>query len=102
MPRAIRFNLYPLDELSLTTGKTVVPVLASRGEIAKLIKAHLGVGSETIEGLLAQTDDRVELLDRIETDGSELSEMAQEASVVRAGQRNPARGDRIPRERRTR
>jgi general secretion pathway protein E/type IV pilus assembly protein PilB len=77
------FNLYPLDELSLTTGKTVLPVLASRNEIAKLMKTHLGVGSETIEGLLAQTDDTVQLLDKIETDGSELSEMAQEPSVVR-------------------
>ncbi len=61
-----------------------MPVLASRAEIAKLIKTHLGVGSETIDGLLAQTgDDRIELLDEIETDGSELSEMAQEPSVVR-------------------
>ena len=78
------FNLYPLDELALTTGLTVTPVLASRAEIAKLIKTHLGVGSETVEGLLAQTiGDEVELLDQIETDGSELSEMAQEPSVVR-------------------
>jgi len=77
------FNLYPLDELTLATGKTVMPVLASKSEIAKLIKTHMGVGSETVEGLLAQTDDRVQLLDQIETDGSELSEMAQEPSVVR-------------------
>jgi len=79
------FNLYPLDELSLATGKTITPVLASRDEIAKLIKTHLGVGSETIEGLIAQSadDDRVELLEQIETDGSELSQMAQEPSVVK-------------------
>lgn len=77
------FNLYPLDELGLATGRTVTPVLASRAEIAKLVKTHLGVGSETVEGLLAQTDDRVQLLDQIETDGSELSQMAQEPSVVR-------------------
>jgi len=78
------FNPYPLDELGAATGKTVVPVLAAKGEIDKLIKTHLGVGSETVEGLLAQTaDDQVELLDEIETDGSELSEMAQEPSVVR-------------------
>jgi len=78
------FNLYPLDELSVTTRATVVPVLASRSEIEKLIKAHLGVGSETIEGLLAQSDDgRVELVEEVESDGSELSEMAQEPSVVR-------------------
>jgi general secretion pathway protein E/type IV pilus assembly protein PilB len=78
------FNLYPLDEVGAATGLSVVPVLAGRQDISKLIKNHLGVGGETIDGLLKQTaDDSVELLGEIETDGSELSEMAQEASVVR-------------------
>jgi type II secretion system protein E len=76
------FNLYPLDELSVATGLTVVPVLASRTEIAKRIKNHLGVGSETIDGLLAQTDDRIELDQPIDDD-AELSQAAQEPSVVR-------------------
>ncbi|MBI1900679.1 MAG: Flp pilus assembly complex ATPase component TadA [Planctomycetia bacterium] len=78
------FDLYPLDEVSAATGLAVVPALAPKGEIAKLIKRYLGVGSETVEGLMAQVEeDTVELLSDIETDGSELSEMAQEASVVR-------------------
>jgi type II secretion system protein E len=79
------FDLYPLDEVSAATGMSVMPVLAARNEIAKLIKRHLGVGSETVDGLMAQAveDDGVELLSDIETDGSELSEQAQEASVVR-------------------
>lgn len=79
------FDLYPLDEAGAATGLVILPVLASRQEIAKLIKTHLGVGSETIEGLIKQSADQdsVQLLDEIETDGSELSEMAQEASVVR-------------------
>ena len=79
------FDLYPLDEVSAATGLSVTPVLAGRSEISKLVKRHLGVGSETVEGLVAATeeDDAVELLSDIETDGSELSEMAQEASVVR-------------------
>ena len=79
------FDLYPLDEVGAATGLSVIPVLAPRRDIAKLIKTHLGVGGETIDGLLKQSsdDDAVELLDEIETDGSELSEMAQEASVVR-------------------
>ncbi|TWU39131.1 Type II secretion system protein E [Novipirellula aureliae] len=77
-------DLYPLDEASAVTGKSIVPVVAERAEIARLVKQHLGVGSETVEGLMAaKVDDDVELLDQIETDGSELSEMAQEASVVR-------------------
>ena len=79
------FDLYPLDEASAATGLSVLPVLAGRDEIAKLIKKHLGVGRETVEGLIAQTEeeDEVQLLEDIETDGSELSEMAQEASVIR-------------------
>lgn len=80
------FNFYPLDELAAGTGLTIEPVLASKRELARLIRTHFGVGSETVEGLIAQStedDDGVELVGEIETDGSELSEMAQEASVVR-------------------
>ena len=78
------FDLFSLDEVSAATGLPVLPVLASRPEISKLIKAHLGVGSETVEGLMAQWDDgEVELLEEIQSDGSELSEMAEEASVIR-------------------
>ncbi len=77
-------DLYPLDEASAATSKNIIPVVAERAEIARLMNRHLGVGSETVEGLLAAvSDDDIELLDEIETDGSELSEMAQEASVVR-------------------
>ncbi len=79
------FDLYPLDEASSATGKNIIPVVAQRDEIAKLMNRHLGVGSETIEGLMAAKgeESEVELLEKIESDGSELSEMAQEASVVR-------------------
>lgn len=78
------FNLYPLDELAALTGKAIVPVLASREAIQKLIKSHLGVGGETIEGLLAQADGQpLELVEQIDSDGSELSQLAEEPSVVR-------------------
>jgi general secretion pathway protein E len=77
------FNLYPLDELSAATGLTVVPVLATREEIAKRIKTHLGVGSETIDLLMSQAgDDRINLEDATEQD-AELSALAEEPSVVR-------------------
>jgi general secretion pathway protein E/type IV pilus assembly protein PilB len=79
------FDLYPIDEAGAATGLSVVPVLAARREIDLLVKKHLGVGSETIDNLIEQRSDvdEVELLGDIETDGSELSEMAQEASVIR-------------------
>lgn len=78
-------DLYALDEASSATGLTIVPVVAEKAEIARLMKKHLGVGSETVEGLIAARDEEedIQLLEDIETDGSELSEMAQEASVVR-------------------
>src|SRR4029079_11478234 len=59
------FDLYPLDEVSAApadsvdlcpvvevgaaTGLSVLPVLAGRADILKLIKRHLGVGSETVD-----------------------------------------------------
>ena len=79
-------DLYPLDEAAAATGMAVVPLVAEKLELAKLVKKHLGVGSETVEGLLASRSDEeteIELLEKIEADGSELSEQAQEASVVR-------------------
>ena len=79
------FDLYPIDEVASATGLSVTPVLAGRNELTKLIKRHLGVGSETVDSLVEATadDDGIELLSGMEADGSELSEMAQEASVVR-------------------
>ncbi|MDE0817819.1 MAG: ATPase, T2SS/T4P/T4SS family, partial [Pirellulaceae bacterium] len=78
------FDLYAVDEIAATIGKAVLPVLAASPEIDSLIKQHLGVGSETIDSLIQQReDDDVELLEEIEGDGSELSEMALEASVIR-------------------
>lgn len=79
-------ELYPLDEAAAALNCPVVPIVAEKLEIAKLVKKHLGVGSETVEGLLAarsDDDDEIELLEKFEADGSELSEQAQEASVVR-------------------
>ncbi|MFV2066647.1 MAG: GspE/PulE family protein, partial [Pirellulales bacterium] len=78
------FDLYPLDELSTATGLTVVPLLARREEIARHIKTHLGVGSETVDDLLSQReDDRLEVIGEMDNDGAELADEAQEASVVR-------------------
>jgi general secretion pathway protein E/type IV pilus assembly protein PilB len=76
-------NLYPLDEAAGALGCPIVPVLATREAIAKRIKTHLGVGSETIEGLLAQREEEeVELVDGLQVDDGEIAAEVQEASVV--------------------
>lgn len=77
------FDLYALDELSNYTGQHIEPVLAERRQIAERIKNHLGVGSETVEGLLAARHDEIQLLEEIDPDDAELAADAQEASVVR-------------------
>ncbi len=77
------YDLHALDAVSVATGRSVVPVLAPPAELGKLIKTHLGVGAETVDGLMAQRDGGVEVLEELEWDRSEASEMAQEASVVR-------------------
>ena len=80
------FDLYPLDEVSAATACRSCRCWPAATEIAKLIKKHLGVGSETVDGLIAaatRTKTASSCSSDIETDGSELSEMAQEASVVR-------------------
>jgi len=77
------FDLYALDELANYTGQHIEPVLAERRQIAERIKNHLGVGSETVEGLLAARHDEIQLLEEIDPDDAELAADAQEASVVR-------------------
>ncbi|MFC1758498.1 GspE/PulE family protein [Planctomycetota bacterium] len=77
------FDLNAFDDVSNSLGVHVIPVLAEASELGKLIKSRLGVGAETIDDLLSQTDDDVEMLDEVQFDNSEASEMAQEASVVR-------------------
>ncbi len=77
------FDLEPLDELGALSGVRIVPALAPRNEIVRLIKDNLGVGGDTVNKLVAQTSDEVELLDSIDDDLGELAEQAQEASVIR-------------------
>ncbi len=77
------FDLHAIDAVSAALGQCVVPVLAMPDDLEKLIKTHLGVGAETVDDLIAQSDDDVEMLDDVQFDDSEASEMAQEASVVR-------------------
>lgn len=79
------FDVQAIDAVSAATGRTTDPVLAVPGELATLIKAQLGVGAQTLDGLIAASDDnaQVEVLGDLNFDESEAAELAQEASVVR-------------------
>lgn len=77
------FDLEAIDELSTLGGVRIEPVLACRNEILDLIKRNLGVGGDTIQELVAQRSDEIDLLDEIPQGMGELAESAQAPSVIR-------------------
>jgi type II secretion system protein E len=79
------FDVQAADAVSAATGLFVMTSLALPHEVATLIKTHLGVGAQTLDGLMAQAteDDAVEILGDLSFEDSEAAAMAQQASVVR-------------------
>ena len=78
------FELHAIDAVSSATDCRVITVVAQPNELNKLIKSQLGVGAETVDGLVAQQDDAtVEMLEDVDFGESEDAELIQEASVVR-------------------
>ena len=74
------FDLYALDDLRLSTGLEIEPVLAPREEIEKIIKSHYGLGGDTLDEMV-EADGPA---GGAAVEGSEdLLEMAKEASVIK-------------------
>ncbi len=73
------FDLYAFDDLRLLTGLNIQPVLATRDEIEKVIKAHYGLGGDTLDEMVGEDDAPAAL----ETGSEDLLEAAQEASVIK-------------------
>lgn len=75
------FDLYAIDDIRLLTGLNIQPVLAPREDIEKLIKAHYGLGGDTLDEMVGADDLQVS---KPSGESSEdLLEMAQEASVIK-------------------
>jgi general secretion pathway protein E len=78
------FNIHAIDAISAETRTAVTPVLAESDQLRGLIKSHLGVGADTVDGLLAlQKGDDQEVLQSLDGQDLEDAEQAQQASVVR-------------------
>jgi general secretion pathway protein E/type IV pilus assembly protein PilB len=75
------FDLYALDDLRLSTGLEIEPVLATSEDIEKVIKSHYGLGGDTLDEMVgANAQDEPGAT----AEGSEdLLEMAKEASVIK-------------------
>ncbi len=79
------FDFAAVDSVASALEVEVRPVVATAETVQRLIKRNLGVGSETIDGLIAlqrQAGD-VEMLEELDADSLEDAEEAQQASVVR-------------------
>ncbi len=80
------FEVQAADADSAATGLFVMTSVALPHEVATLIKTHLGVGAQTLDGLMAQAaenTDEIEILGDLSFEESEAASMAQQASVVR-------------------
>ncbi len=79
------FDFQAIDQLSAATEQIIHPVVAPPEQVRELIKRYLGVGAETIDGMLAlqKDDDSYEQLGSLSGKDLEDAEVAQQASVVR-------------------
>ncbi|MGV3771665.1 MAG: GspE/PulE family protein [Verrucomicrobiales bacterium] len=75
------YDLYAVDEIRMLTGLTVIPVLAPKDDIDKVIKAHYGVGGDTIDEMVGADD--IQLVSKTGESSEDLLQMAQEASVIK-------------------
>jgi type II secretion system protein E len=75
------FNIEIVDALRLAAGKRVRIALSTANDIAKAAKTLYGVGADTVEKMIA--DNRIEVDVRDSLAKTDLSELNQEASVVK-------------------
>ena len=63
----MRANPDAIDAVAGELRTVVVPVLANSEQLKSLIKKHLGVGAETVDGLVAQQkSEGIDLLDDLQ------------------------------------
>ncbi len=76
------FQIYAFDELRMMCGLEIKPVLAKESEINEIIKKYFGVGGDTVSQLVDEDDD-VQVVSDIRESAGDLSEMADDASVIK-------------------
>ncbi len=74
---------HAIDELRTCIDTPIIPVLATRAEITKMIRTFYGVGGEVLTRMVREADD-LQIVDekRVESDDLDVA-MAQEASVIK-------------------
>ncbi|HUT56441.1 MAG TPA: type II secretion system ATPase GspE [Phycisphaerae bacterium] len=78
------FDTSGLDELRLASGLEFRVALAPSAEITRCIKGLLGVGADTLQSLVSETEDEgVQVVDREADEDTDLSAAAQDASIIK-------------------
>lgn len=74
-------DMAPAEDIETNLGYQVERVLASRSDILETLRKVYGVGADTVEKILEESDDREEII--IQEESHDLEKMAADASVVK-------------------
>ena len=77
------FDHHGLDELRLITGLEIHPAFAPAAEVDRFAKKYLGVGADTLQSMGVSDDDGVTVIDDAHEDDLDLSNAAQDASIIK-------------------
>jgi general secretion pathway protein E/type IV pilus assembly protein PilB len=77
------FDTAGMDELRVASGCELRIVLASSSEVERCIKSFLGVGADTLQTLVSDADEGIEIIDEGFDDDIDLSDEAAEASIIK-------------------
>jgi general secretion pathway protein E/type IV pilus assembly protein PilB len=77
------FDQHGLDELRLATGLEIHPAFAPAAEVDRFSKKYLGVGADTLQSMGITDDDGVTVIDESHEDDLDLSNAAQDASIIK-------------------
>ncbi len=77
------FDTAGIDELRLATGLDVHPALAPAAEVDRFAKKYLGVGADTLQSMGLDAADDVKVLEEQHEDDLDLTNAAQDASIIR-------------------
>jgi type II secretion system protein E len=72
-----------LEEMQVLSGCECRPALAMAAEIDRHLKSSLGVGADTMQSLVSEFADELEVSDHESDDDLDLTEAAEDASIVR-------------------
>jgi len=77
------FDTTGLDELRLAADGEYRPALAPAAEIERCLKQCLGVGADTVQTLVSETGETIEVVQDELADGVDLTQAAEDASIIR-------------------